>query len=119
LEDRNSTEEQLGLISLNLREEVAAVAEVGTVVVAVDSAVAALEAVAAVEVAVIEVAEVEASVAEEAAAEVAAVVAEEALMEGPEAEDPADLDSQAPERCYEQASHSSYFGEYIFSLSCD
>jgi len=118
LEDRNSTEEQLGLISLNLREEVAAVAEVGTVVVAVDSAVAALEVVAAVEVAVIEVAEVEASVAEEAAAEVAAVVAEEALMEGPEAEDPS-LSSQAPERCYEQASHSSYFGEYIFSLSCD
>lgn len=103
LEDTNLMEEQLGLISLNLREEVA-----------VAEAAAEEEAIAAVEVALIEVAEVEASVAEEAAAEAAAVVAEEALTEElAEAEDPSPH-SLAPERCYEQGSHSSYFGEYIF-----
>ena len=104
LEDTNLMEEQLGLISLNLREEVA-----------VAEAAAEEEAIAAVvEVLVIEVAEVEASVAEEAAAEAAAVVAEEALTEElAEAEDPSPH-SQAPESCYEQGSHSSYFGEYIF-----
>jgi len=94
-------EEQLGLISLNLREEVAAA-----------EAVAEEEAIVTVEVALIEVAEAEASVAEEAAAEAATVVAEEALME--ELEAGVVSHSQAKERCYEQCSHSSYFGEYIF-----
>lgn len=105
LEERHLMEEQLGLISLNLREEVA-VAEVA----AEEEAIAAVE----VAVALIEVAEAEASVAEEAAAEAAAVAAEEALTEElAEAED-SSPHSQAPESCYEQGSHSSYFGEYLF-----